>query len=304
MKWFIGPALACAVLVNCEPTSAITVDGTADATYGAPLAVQNTQTGFGDSNLGQVDVANGSELDEAFGVITSSTLYLLLAGNLESNFNSLNLFFDTGAGGQNRLVGNNPTIAFNALNRMGDDGSGNGLTFDVGFNATYYALFQGGGTPYKFYANYAQLQPGGTNGYFVGSTGAGGNGVLSGGTNPFGLLATVNNSNTNGVTGGTGADSGLGVTAGIELAIPLAALGNPTGPIKVCAFISNSDGSYLSNQTLGGIGGGPNFGSLMDVRSVNFNTVPGNQYFTVVPEPSTVAFVFIGLVSALVFRRR
>ena len=41
------------------------VDGTVDAAYGAPNAVQNTQTSFGNSDLGMPDFANGSEIGKA-----------------------------------------------------------------------------------------------------------------------------------------------------------------------------------------------------------------------------------------------
>jgi hypothetical protein len=40
---------------------------------------------------------------------------------------------------------------------MGDDGSGNGLTFDAGFEADYWIGITGGGAPYALYANWAQL---------------------------------------------------------------------------------------------------------------------------------------------------
>lgn len=62
------------------------IDGSWDPVYQV-LAVQDTQTGFGDSNLGQIDYANGSELDVAYGTYHSGWLYLLLAGNLESKTN-------------------------------------------------------------------------------------------------------------------------------------------------------------------------------------------------------------------------
>jgi hypothetical protein len=64
-------------------------------------------TRFGDSNLGQVDYANGSELDAAYVYVdmVNSILYLMLTGNLESNFNKLEIFFDTGAGGRTACAG-------------------------------------------------------------------------------------------------------------------------------------------------------------------------------------------------------
>jgi hypothetical protein len=134
VKWSI---VAIAATLSAAVFAQPTIDGTRDALYGSPIVVQNTQTGFGDSNLGQVDYANGSELDAAYAYVdmSSQTLYLFLAGNLESNFNKLEIFFDTVAGGQNRLRGDNSGVDFGGLNRMGDDGSGNGLTFDQGLRS-------------------------------------------------------------------------------------------------------------------------------------------------------------------------
>ena len=59
-----------------------TVDGTRDAEYGSALAVQTVQTQFGDANPN-----NGSELDAAYAVCDAARLYLLLTGNIEANFN-------------------------------------------------------------------------------------------------------------------------------------------------------------------------------------------------------------------------
>jgi hypothetical protein len=271
-----------------------TVDGTADALYGPALAVQNTQTNFGNSNLGVVDFANGSELDQGYGIIHSGNLYLMLAGNVESNFNKLEVFIDSVAGGQNKLQGDNPDVDFNGLNRMGDDGSGNGLTFDAAFASDYYLTATGGNSPYQFFANFAETSgPGGT-GMFLG----GGDGTSI--TGALGINLAINNSNTGGVDGGTGPSSGAGVLTGVEICIPLTAIGNPTGPIKVSAFINGGGHDFLANQVLGGIGGGDNLG---EPRNVNFANIPGDQYFTIVPEPGSMILLGMGGL-ALIRRRR
>jgi len=143
------------------------LDGTLDASfYGAPLFAQNTQTGFGDSNLAQVSYANGSEIDAVYaktgtanvGDGSQQYLWVLITGNLESNFNRLNLFFDTGAaGGQHVLTATNPNA--DGLNTM------SGLTFETGFAAGYYMDFRCGNSPFNIYSDFAKLNPGGGGGF-------------------------------------------------------------------------------------------------------------------------------------------
>ncbi|MBS1713908.1 MAG: hypothetical protein JST30_06185, partial [Armatimonadetes bacterium] len=257
-----------------------TVDGVRDANY-VQGAVQNSQTQFGDSNLGQIDYANGSEADNVWYVKSGGYLYLFVGGNLESNFNKLEIFIQAGPNGHNRLLGTYPDVDFGALNRMSDDGSGYGLTFDPTFAPTHWYGITCGGDPFGLYANYSEVKStlDGGIGYYLGTTGAG-VGTLSGGNNPNGVEATVNNSNVAGVPGGNGPDPGNGepVTTGAEIKIPLAELGNPTGDIKVCVIVNGAGHDFLSNQILPGIGGGDNLGEPL---FVNLAQYPGEQWFTV-----------------------
>ena len=190
---------------------------------------------------------------------------------------------------------------------------GPGLTFDPGFAPNYYINTSCGTLASSF--NYAQLWPGGTNasglatnGYFLGRT-TSTNATLTGGTNPFSIQATINNSNTNGVDKGNGTPFTMGcytnaagvpggntaqaltVTTGIEIAIPLAALGNPTGTVAICAFIANNGtGLQMSDQILGPFGTadstfcmiGP--GKTTNTPYVVLSNYPGQHFFYVGPE--------------------
>jgi uncharacterized protein (TIGR03382 family) len=188
---------------------------------------------------------------------------------------------------------------------MGDDGNGRGLTFDTAFAADYYITATGGDTGdgrYHLFANYATLP-----------TGGGGVGLFLGeaiqpafpqiiGAN--GIILAMNNSNTLGVNSlGNPFDSPPGsVLTGLELAIPLAAIGSPTGDIRVCAFINGSSHDFLSNQFLGGLPGGT--GNLGEPRLANLNQFAGDQFFTVpIPAPGAVTLLGLGALG-LVRRRR
>ena len=296
-------SLCVALLAATASAYAQGVNGTIDAAYGAPKVVQDTTTGFGKNTTGAIDSANGSELDAGYGVIKNNTLYIGLAGNLESNFNKLEIFIQSGAGGQNVLRGDNAGVDFNGLNRMA------GLTFKGAFAPNYWLDVTTGNTPAAVYSNFAELDAaGGGPGAYLGSTTPGGGGTLSGGANPNSILLGLNNSNTAGVGNGNGGidpGNGASVKTGITLGIPLSALGNPTGPISVFAFINGSGHDFLSNQVLGGLGGAANLG---DPSKVNFNSFgAGGGPFVVsaaVPEPSALAFALIGLPGALLLLRR
>lgn len=271
------------------------IDGTLDNVYGSAIATQTQVTGFGQNTVGAVDNANGSQLDAAYGMMTSTTLYLMFTGNLQTNGNTLDLWFDTGATGQNTLSGMGTVTMDNW----------SGSTLSTGFNASTGLTINGSsnGTAYAFYANMDTLTGStwsdtylGTNGY-----GATGNGTLSGGTNPNNVAIAINNSNI-----------GLSINAsdktGMEYAIPLAALGMTTaGPVKIIAAINGNGDNYLSNQFLSGLNTASNLGSINGgANTVNLSS-DGNPMFSVspqaVPAPASIAFLGLGLVG-LAFRRR
>jgi hypothetical protein len=82
---------------------------------------------------------------------------------------------------------------------------------------------------------------------------------------------------------------------GIELEIPLSALGNTTDCIKVCAFVNGSGHDFVSNQVLGPLGGACNLG---EPRNVDFNQFPGAQFFTVCDNPTPAASATWGSLKA------
>lgn len=84
------------------------VDGTKDLDYGAAVSVQTVQTQFGD---------NFSELNAAYATIDSGNLFLMLTGNIEENFNRLEIFIDSKAGGQTSFssAGNDNSVVMAGL---------------------------------------------------------------------------------------------------------------------------------------------------------------------------------------------
>lgn len=281
---------AVAALVTTAGALAVpTVDGTLDAEYGTPLSLQVPGTQFGDYTGGGAGLqAFGSELDAGYAVISGGKLHLFLAGNLETNFNKLDIFIDSKAGGQNQLRGNNPDVEFNNLNRMGDEGTGNGLKFDAGFEADHFFTLTAGNLPVEMYSSYADIRTlGGGNGTYIGTNGGGDNPVLDArvngdGANPLlGIQWGLNNANTQGVGpfGTPNVSDPATVTTGIELSIPLTYLEDPTGPIKIVAFINGLNHDFLSNQVLGPL---PlESGNLGEPRAVDFGALAGDQFLTV-----------------------
>jgi hypothetical protein len=292
MKKTLFAALGAALLAGVAPAQ-FTVDGSKDAAYPASNQFQTVNTQFGDSVSGQVSTAGGSELDGVFANLSGGFLNILFTGNLETNFNRLNVFFDApGIGtGQNVVSGTDY----------------NGLTFDSGFAPDF--LFVVNGDASNFYVDYYTLVGGTATSTYLGSNDGQNGGVLAGGTNPSNVLAARNNSNTAGV-GPYGTDPGqstgltgdpTAVTTGIEFQIPTSLIGNVDygSGVLVSAFISG--GGFLSNQVLGGAPANtPNLGNA---SGVNFNNVTGNQYFAV-PEPASMAAIALGLGGLLARRRR
>lgn len=229
----------------------VTIDGTRDAGYGTPLAVQTVQTQFGD---------NQSELDAMYSNITNGKLNLFFAGNLESNYNKLVIFFDTKAGGQNTILQSSPIQDAYA-----------GMKFDTGFSADYSLIInRGSNAPdnndNSLYADFSELPTaGGGFGGYAGridvpaegpATSQVGAGFLTGGQAGMPSIEVgYNDSNTGGVAGGIDAAdqaAAAAVTTGTEFSLDLSALGI-TGDFKVLAFVNGSGHDFASNQFLPGL---------------------------------------------------
>ena len=309
------------VLLSARPAAAQspTVDGQLDAGfYGAPVAVQDTPTAFGNATNGHTRFAvQGSELDAAYARVSDGYLFLFIAGNLETagqgltwsvgNLNKLELFVDAIPGGQNSLRGDNADVDGGALSCMGHlDKDNDGLKFDAGFEADFYITFYNR-TEVVPYFDPPQIEAWRGYLYYATLPSAGGGaartlGVAQDPTHT-GFIATFtftngvqlgfNNSNVGGVRG-TGdaneSDTSLAtnVATGLELAIPVeffaAANGALNDTVRIAAFVNDVNHRFLSNQVLGPMGqasGG--YGNLGDPRLFNFAETysPGDQFFSV-----------------------
>ena len=297
-------ALALAAGLMAAPAFGQAVNGEYRPFYGSAVAVQQVGTGFGDANVGDLQFANGSELNAAYYANDGTNLRLLLTGNLESNFNKLELFFDTGAAGGQSSVNGSGVGAMNNLT---------GFTFDTGFRANFWLSVTGGdigGGVYGMFVDGAALSGTGATGGYLGTNDGQNGGALSGGANFLNALVAINNSNTSGVGGGpANVGSPLLSQTGIEIAIPWASLGvAPGSEMRVMAFINGQNHDYASNQFLGALpagtgnlGGDGNGGFNGSVGQLNMNNFAGNQFF-VIPTPGAAALLGLGGLAA--FRRR
>ena len=285
----LASLLVVSLLARGVAAHATTIDGQRDPEYGPALSTQTTQTSLGDTPPGYnpfspLTMAIGSELDGAHGFVSGSTLRLFFSGNLRSYVgepliapDQLQIYVDCAPGGQNTLRADNPSVGpYLRLDQMA------GLTFDSGFAPDYWLACEvdGSGPSQPFFAYYAELPTtGGGSGGTLGHADGGGTGTLTGGTNPFGIMASIDQTNRAGVDGGCGAAGGSGVTTGVEWAVPLAALGNPTGEIRVCALIARAGQPVqVSNQVLGPVP--PGSCSLGAPVGIDFTSIPGLQYFS------------------------
>lgn len=293
MKQFLGLIL---IGLTAAPAAAqVVVDGTKDGAYGSALAVQTVQTQFGD---------NASEWNAGYAKIDAGRLYLMLTGNLESNFNKLEIFIDSKAGGQSVF----DSAGNDNANRM------DGLKFDVGFTADYHLIARRGSG--KFDLDFADLGAQSATFHenvFAGAdAGAGNTGT---GVNASSIGVGYDGSNVAGVTGGTDAAdqvAAAAVTTGLELSIALSDLGYDGQPINIMVGQNGSGHDYFSNQFLGGLAapqgnlGGDGNGGFTGTAAIDFTALAGNQFFTVraIPEPTSLGLAMLAGIGAVAIRRR
>ena len=272
------PALLIAVLIPAGPAGAVTVDGTLDPEYGPPLTVQVNGYAYG-SEAPRGNYCDHTELDALHAFVSpDSVLHVFLTGNLRDwigssepspNYDFLFLLLDTQAGGQPAIRSDDPTpLAGQA-----------GLAFDSGFAPDWAFVATEPQLcclpPARLDAYYAALTSGGGTGYLLGSNYGQAPGTLASGTNPYDVHVALDNSALGAIPHPCGTGSGLGVTTGVEWAIPLAAIGLPAGCIRLMAYASHNFPN-LENQVLPPVPAGT---CLLGVpSSVDFAALAGEQF--------------------------
>lgn len=277
--------------------SAQVIDGVRDLVYGAARAIQTVETGFTD---------NLNEMDAAYASCGADRLSLMLTGNVQDNFNRLDIFVDSRTGGQS------------IFNSAGNDNASamNGLQFDSGFTADYHIVFRRGtdvANP-RVDIDFADLTAVSASSYsdVMAGSGLDGSGTTGTGVNVAPILVGYDGSNAAGVGAGTGAANQVAaaaVTTGVELGIDLSDLGyDGTQPLRIMVGQNNVDHNYWSNQFLGGVAapqgnlGSDGAGGFTGEGAIDFTLFSGNQYFeacaaAAAPAPDVPTVTPIGLIA-------
>lgn len=305
-------AMLVLVLAVSGLNAQIVVDGELDAGY-TLAATQTNNTGFGD---------NASELNAMYTAVEGSRIFVLLAGNLEANFNKLEIFIDSMDGGENPL---SSTPQYDFLFDGGPFwisqflGGDPGLTFDAGFDCDFHLLIRHGdpGDGSIFDADFINRMGGASamvpvNAMRVpfdtmaltasGSIEPGVPGLNSSGVdaNSQSIFVAINNSNVDGISGDTGVEADAAaaeaVMTGIEFSIDVSDLGidpEQAATIKLNAMVNGVNHDFMSNQILPGIDapmgnlGGDNMGNFTgNVSGVDFTAFTGDQFACIEYSPT------------------
>lgn len=238
--------------------AAITVDGSKDADYGTPLAVQSVTSSWGPGNT----LASLSVRQEG------SKLYVFVAGR--ANGNSLSLFVDSKSGGANKLVsglvsGGGEEWRIHNFS-VGGNSTTDGLTFENGFTADYAINVQSGGWTSLFPLNPSSPQPRTYIGNMINDA------SISGGPVSKGKQSTsVDVSNV-----ATHAN-------GWEFEFDITSLGVGNGEAEQVKFLALiiTDGVNLSpNQVLGSLPNSTDLGGWGSFQATNFESISGVQTVT------------------------
>jgi len=294
---FVSSVIASAAMTVYGQT--ITGDlGTTAISYGSAYALQTVNTGFGNASANS-DSTGGSELDANYGTITGDgTLYLFLAGNFENNGNHALAFIQTSVGGQSTL---NISGGWTAS-------AMNGSVFSPGFAPTL--LIDANDYQGTLYTDQYALNGGGSVNNYLGAIPATSTGIFpmttfSGAGYNVTLALNNNHGSQMGASGGATIPADMlppNAQTGLELAIPLAMYGWTGGGVEVMEAINGGGDGYMSNQLLPGLPvGSGNIGN--GSPQFNFGSTPG-EFYTVVPEPSSITLVAVGLLGAVGLIRR
>ncbi len=286
-------ALSCALalaaaLLAAGAAGALTVDGHLDPEYGPALATQTNGWYGTDDDLHLMPYRNLTALDVLYAYVSpDAVLHVFVGGVLRDwisaidpapEYDDLYLFIDDQPGGQSVLL---------------SDGSGNmdfptqaGVRFDAGFEPDVAFQMQApqlaGAGPAAFFVEGSQyaLTASGSTGTFLGRGTGAAPGLLSGGTNPFDIRLAIDNTDTTGVPGNCAPGSGAGVTSGVEWAIPLAAIGSPSGCMRLMVYAAFQWGSFTL-QSLPPVPPGPC--TFVPASSLDFSALAGDQFVTLCP---------------------
>lgn len=248
------------------------VDGTLDAAYGAALTVQTVNTSWED---------NLDELDAAYAYVKNDRLYLMLTGNMNTNWHKLEIFIDS-----------SDAVTTNVFTAVGDDSTSvmDGLVFDAGFSPDYHinarvGTWEGAGG-FNFNLDFYDLAATNTSYHQNAFDNAiEGSQYMGPGDATSNIVALAfNNTNAAGVVAdgvGSAANqaAALAVTTGFECSIALADLGNPSGEIRIMAMVASNEHANVSNQILPGVP--PVQGELGTTSGVDFGSYAGDQFFSV-----------------------